>query len=85
MSTFQSDYEPVWEPNASRSGNFEDSVTFETTGATDVSTDPQGDSGPLASTIEVSGWTQDEMMLALQAANVVLFLIAVYLAWEGDQ
>ena len=83
MTEFSSDFEPVWSGTDSTST---DTATIETTDETSAATDPADgpDAGPLQSHIEVSGWTQDEIMLALQAANVALFVVAVYLAWEGS-
>ncbi|MEA5388340.1 hypothetical protein VB779_15710 [Haloarculaceae archaeon H-GB11] len=86
--TFQSDYVPIWESGASVSASaeddnrdFEDSVTFE---ATDASSNADGiENGPLTATVEQSGWTTDDVMMALTAANVVLFAALLYIEWGG--
>jgi len=36
--------------------------------------------GPLTARVEKSDWTMQELELALQAMNVVLFVIVVYMA-----
>ena len=40
--------------------------------------------GPLTARVEKSGWTMQDIELALQAMNVVLFVIVVWLAVTED-
>jgi len=40
--------------------------------------------GPLTARVEKSGWTMQDLELALQAMNVVLFVIVVWLAVTED-
>ena len=75
---FSADYTPVWEEGASATGtgDFEDSVTFEATGAASNSET----NGPLTAQVEQSGWTTDDVMMALSALNVLMFAILLYLS-----
>jgi len=82
MSQFSADYVPSWESGApAPNGDFESNVTFE---ATDSSASTTESAGPLVSTVETTGWSTDDVMIGLTAANVVLFLALVYLQYGGD-
>jgi hypothetical protein len=81
---FSADYTPVWEEGASatESGDFEDSVTFTTTDADpdEVAGSNSETNGPLTATVEQSGWTTDDVMMALSALNVLMFAALLYLS-----
>ncbi|MBX0322468.1 hypothetical protein EGH21_05430 [Halomicroarcula sp. F13] len=86
--TFQSDYTAIWESGADpASDDFEDSVSITTDEQADESAQASNNqtNGPLTPTtvVQGSGWTEDDVMLAAQAINVLLFLILVYETFYG--
>ncbi|KAA9400092.1 hypothetical protein Har1129_16200 [Haloarcula sp. CBA1129] len=40
--------------------------------------------GPLTAQVEQSGWTTDDVMMALSALNVLMFAALLYLSIEGS-
>ncbi|WP_254272168.1 hypothetical protein [Haloarcula marina] len=85
---FSSDYTPIWESDSTPGEDFEQSVTFEATDADSDESVPGSNSqtnGPLTATVERSGWSQDDVMMAAQLINILLFLALVYEAFsDGD-
>jgi len=79
---YESDFTPVWEDGASAtdSGQVTDLTDSDSTSG---ETAPQTN-GPLAATVEKSGWTQQDIEIALQLANLVVLGLALYTAYEGD-
>ncbi|WP_225334911.1 hypothetical protein [Halomicrobium urmianum] len=87
MSTFSSDYTPVWESGGT-GGDFEQSVSFETT-ATDaddpasVADDQSGTTeGPITSTLGGGEWSTDELILAATLANAAMLAVWLFLAYQ---
>ncbi|GGN97644.1 hypothetical protein [Haloarcula pellucida] len=84
---FSSDYTPVWESGATPgSDDFEDSVTLTSTeGDESMQGSNTETNGPLTPTtvVEGTGWSEDDVMLAAQVVNIILFLLLVYETFYG--
>lgn len=79
---------PVWEEgeqpasggNSRQSGDTLMSVTSTETDADAVAGSNSETNGPLTAHVEQSGWTTDDVMIALSAANVLMFALLLYLS-----
>ncbi|GGK63529.1 hypothetical protein [Haloarcula sebkhae] len=59
-------------------------MTVTTTDADTVAGSNSETNGPLTAHVARSEWTTDDVMIALSAANVLMFALLLYLSYGGD-
>jgi len=69
----------LWNDTQTESGSTDASATVATT---DTDGSPNGEQSPLDAAIEASSWSRADIELALNAVQVVLLVVWLYLAYH---